>query len=250
MTLCRPVWDAYFEFSEMTTRRTRHERPAHKEIFPPGALKLDLHVHTVFSHDGFATVREAVDTARRVGLDGIAFTDHDSVEACKHVSRFDDFVIIPGIEVSSKEGHVIGLDVADRIPSGLSAAETIERIHDVGGIAIAPHPNCLGKNSLSSRRIVNLDIDGIETVNSSAFPFFAMTRINRGIASSLRLPATGGSDSHFPSTIGFAYTRVDVSSIDVADIVDAIRTNKSRAFGRPYRISDRIRKYCVKSRRG
>lgn len=228
---------------------TRHRWPANKGIFTPGALKLDLHVHTVFSHDGFVTLKEAVDKARRVGLDGIAFTDHDSIEACKRIPRFDDFVIVPGIEVSAKEGHVTGLNVSDPIPAGLSAAETIEKIHDLGGIAIAPHPNCLGKNSLSSRRIANLDIDGVETVNSSAFPFFAMTGINRRIASSLQLPVTGGSDSHFSSTIGFAYTDIDSSSIDIAEIVDAIRTKRSRAFGRPRRVSDRIRSYLVRAER-
>ncbi|HID90835.1 TPA: PHP domain-containing protein [Candidatus Bathyarchaeota archaeon] len=209
----------------------------------PG-LKLDLHVHTVYSYDGFLTPRELVSTARRIGLDGVAITDHDSVEAHRRIRQDKGIVIIPGIEVSSAGGHILGLNVSCDIPPGLSAEETIERIHDAGGIAIASHPNSpffFWKDSFMGKRIARLKFDAVEVVNSAIFPFYALTRLNRRLARALNLPTTGGSDSHFASTVGRAYTIVEAHSSDIDDLIQAILSNKSTAFGLPRTVVERTR---------
>lgn len=204
-------------------------------------MRIDLHVHTTYSPDAFMSPKEAVEAAKKIGLDGIAITDHNSIKAHQHTHHFRGTLVIPGIEVSSNEGHILGLNVSEVIPPRLSAAETIEKIRGAGGIAIAPHPY-LKRGSVGSGAIARLNFDAIETVNSSTFPFFLATKLSSRLASRLGLPVTGGSDSHFTATLGLAYTLVDVSSTSIDDILDAIRRGRSKAFGRPRRVVDRLRK--------
>lgn len=210
-------------------------------------MKLDLHVHTKYSPDAFMSPKAAVEAAKRIGLDGIAITDHDSIEAHRHTRYLRGILVIPGVEVSSNEGHILGLNVSEDIRPRLSAAETIEKIHDAGGVAIAPHPY-FKRSSVGSGAIARLKFDAIETVNSSTFPFFLAKRLSSRLASRLGLPVTGGSDSHFPATLGFAYTIVDVSSASIDDILDAIKRGRSKAFGRPRRLAHRLRKAASWSR--
>ncbi|HPM62477.1 MAG TPA: PHP domain-containing protein, partial [Methanoregulaceae archaeon] len=89
-------------------------------------LSCDLHVHTIFSRDGESTPLEIIRRAEAVGLDAIAITDHDTVEgAIAALSIPTSLVIIPGIEISTRQGHLIALGVTEKIPSGLDVIETI-----------------------------------------------------------------------------------------------------------------------------
>jgi predicted metal-dependent phosphoesterase TrpH len=98
--------------------------------------RADVHMHTSAS-DGLPSVRELLDyVAQRGHLDVIAITDHDvldaSLEAYEQRQRYP-FDIIPGVEVTSAEGHVLGLWVTCPIPMGMSLAETTAAIHEQGG---------------------------------------------------------------------------------------------------------------------
>ena len=76
--------------------------------------KIDLHVHTCYSYDGMSTLREVVNCAEKKGLDGIAITDHDTVDGVKSALKLANerrFVIIPGVEVTTLQGHVLGLNI-------------------------------------------------------------------------------------------------------------------------------------------
>ena len=77
-------------------------------------------------------------------------TDHNQIEGSLKIARETDFLIIPGMEVSSADGHIVALNLKELIPRGLSAAETVDRIHRAGGIAIAVHPYAWFKGSLTS----------------------------------------------------------------------------------------------------
>ena len=98
-------------------------------------LKIDMHVHTVRSKDAHTKVEDLPDIIERKGLDGVAITEHDNFDPPRV-----EALILPGIEVSTCDGHVIGLGIGEAVPAGLSADETIARIHKLGGIAIVPHP--------------------------------------------------------------------------------------------------------------
>src|SRR3972149_8625567 len=97
--------------------------------------KVDLHVHTVYSRDSLITPEDLVFYARKRGLTAVAVTDHDRVDGALKIAKEADFLIIPGIEVSSRNGHVLGLNVQESIPKGLSVDETVDRIHAAGGLA-------------------------------------------------------------------------------------------------------------------
>ncbi len=196
-------------------------------------LKIDFHVHTCYSCDSSITLKEVVVFAKKRGLDGVAVTDHNTVKgALKLKTR--DLLIVPGIEVSTLDGHLLGINVTTSIPAKLGIEETIQRIHDVGGIAVAPHPTAFYK-SPPSRSVSSYD--AVEVMNASSVPFSVLTYFSKRFADGLGLPQTGGSDSHYAPEIGSAYTVVEADS-DVDEIVDAIKRGAvvPRGRGIPWKI--------------
>src|ERR1700687_1413566 len=106
--------------------------------------RADLHMHTTVS-DGWPTPQDLVDhAARRAKLDVIAVTDHDTIEgalrARDHAAKRARFHVIVGEEVSSRDGHIVALFLERRVRPGMSAAATVDAIHDQGGLAVAVHP--------------------------------------------------------------------------------------------------------------
>jgi hypothetical protein len=196
------------------------------------ALKIDLHVHTNYSNDAKTTLDEVVQYAQKQGLDGVAITDHDTVLGARKLTRQKQLMIIPGIEVSSRQGHVLGLNIDEPIPPKLDIAQTSEKIRQLGGIAVIAHPSTVIKTGLGIRIISPSDIDAVEVINSSSFPFSLSTYLARRLAQRLGLPQTAGSDAHYPKEIGSAFTRVEADS-NPDDIIEAIRKEKTDPFGKP-----------------
>jgi len=190
------------------------------------SLKIDLHVHTCYSRDSSITLKQVVSFAKKRGLDGVAITDHNTVKgALKMKTR--DIIVIPGIEISTLNGHLLGLNLTTLIPAKLGIEETIQLIHDAGGIAVAPHPTAFYK-SPPSRKVSSYD--AIEVMNASSVPFSILTHYSRKFAENLGLPQTGGSDSHYAPEIGTAYTMVK-SGAAVDEIVSTIKKGKVSAMG-------------------
>jgi len=204
-------------------------------------LKVDLHVHTVGSPDAHTRTEDLPQIIRARGLDGVAVTEHNNFDP----PSFTGVLIIHGVEISSRDGHVVALGVNEGIPRGLPADETISRIHNQGGIAIIPHPH----DPVSERvRIANLTVkpDAVETMNADALSFYISNWLARRDARSFGLPEVGASDSHIPQTIGDAYSVVDSPGRDVRDILDAIRLGKVHPEGRPTSIRNKMRKLRYK----
>ena len=137
-----------------------------------------------------------------------------------------DFLIIPGIEISSLDGHIIGLNIHEMVPKKLSMEETVDRIHELGGLAIACHPKAVLKASLG--RKTGRKFDAVEVVNASALPFKRSVERAQEIAARLGLPQVGGSDAHYPPEIGNAYTLVE-AELECDSVVKAI----SKGFCQP-----------------
>jgi hypothetical protein len=192
-------------------------------------IKVDLHVHTRYSYDSIITLEDLVFYARKSGLGGVAVTDHDRVDGALKMAKKTDFTIIPGIEISSLNGHVVGLNLQEAIPKGLSVEETVERIHKAGGIAVACHPTALLKGSLGKH--VNSDFDAIEVINSSALPFNYSVRKNQQIASRLGIARVAGTDAHYGPEIGCAYTRIN-AEMEIEAIIKAISKGLCEPFGK------------------
>jgi len=202
-------------------------------------LKIDFHVHTRHSHDSLITPEELLFYAKKRGLDGVAITDHDTIEGALKIAKETNFLIIPGIEISSSDGHIIGLDIQELIPPKLGTDETVDKIHEAGGIAVACHPLTFFKESLGKR--TNSKFDAIEVINSSAFPFHYSVKHNRKLASQLGKVQIAGSDAHYGPEIGYAYTLVD-AELDFEEVIKALRRGLCQPFGNAIPLSMRLKR--------
>jgi predicted metal-dependent phosphoesterase TrpH len=136
---------------------------------------------------------------------------------------------------------VIGLGVADAVPRGLSADETILQIKRLGGVSIIAHPYDFLRSAINPE-ILTTKPDAIEAINSASMLHSITWKRARKFAEKRNLPQTGGSDSHIPETIGKAFTVVEVESREVKSVLDAIRNGRVSPQGRPYHFIDRVRK--------
>lgn len=220
---------------------TRSKFPQLISDLPMPSLKIDMHVHTVGSPDAHTKTEDLPKIIRSKGLDGIAVTEHNNLNPL----RFPDVLIIPGIEVSSRDGHVIGLGVSEKIPPKLSADETIQRIHDQGGVAIIPHPYDPVSERVKIRKLT-VRPDAVETINADALSFHISNWLARKDAAKFKLPQVGSSDSHIPQTIGDAYTVVDSISREPKDVLAAIQEGKVRPEGHATSVGNKLRKLRYK----
>jgi predicted metal-dependent phosphoesterase TrpH len=202
-------------------------------------IKADLHVHTTYSHDSLITPKDLVYYAKKRGLTAVAITDHDTIEGALKIAKETDFLIIPGIEVSSRNGHIIGLNLQEPVPKGLSPDETVDKIHEAGGIAVACHPFALFKGSLGKH--TNAKFDAIETINASAFPFHRSTKKAQEIADRFGLSRVAGSDAHYGPAVGYAYTLIDAEP-QVDAISKAITKALCQPFGKPIPVTLKLEK--------
>lgn len=194
-------------------------------------IKADLHVHTTYSNDSLITPKDLVYYAKKRGLNACAVTDHNYLDGAYKIAKETDFLIIPGMEVSSADGHIVALNVHELIPRGLSALETVERIHKAGGVAIACHPYVFFKGCL--RENVCEAFDAIETINARAFPFKDSVKRAEEAAERYKLSRVAGTDAHYGPQIGYAYTEIEATELTVAAIAKAIVEGHCSPHGQP-----------------
>jgi predicted metal-dependent phosphoesterase TrpH len=197
----------------------------------PTRIRADLHVHTTYSKDSLITPKDLVYYAKKRGLNAVAVTDHDQLEGARKIAKETDFLVIPGVEVSSRDGHIIALNVQELIPKGLSAVETVERIHKAGGVAIACHPYVYFKGCL--RENVCATFDAIEVINARAFPFKNSVKKAEKSAERFGLSRVAGTDAHYGPQIGYAYTVIEAAEPSVEAIAKAIVDGDCHPFGQP-----------------
>jgi len=198
----------------------------------PEKISADLHVHTTYSKDSLITPKELVYYSKKRGLNAVAITDHNTVEGTFKIAKeTKDFLIIPGMEVSSRDGHIVALNVSELIPRGLTAAETVDCIHRAGGVAIACHAYAMFKGSLG-KNVSAAKFDAIEIVNARAVPFGRCKRKAEETAHSLGLSRVGGTDAHYGRQVGYGYTVIE-AELNVKDICRAIVAGRCDGFGQP-----------------
>jgi predicted metal-dependent phosphoesterase TrpH len=200
-------------------------------------------MHTNFS-DGWPTPFELVEHVRRTtGLDVIAVTDHDTIEgalrASEHAAARTKVQVIVGEEVSSRDGHIVGLFLERRVRPGMSAAATVHAIHDQGGLAVAVHPFWRTQRRTRSGPVhgvgwlaAELPFDAIEVENATpGFYFFNQLarRLNMGLGCS----ELGGSDAHILDAVGRAFTQFPGKT--PAALRSAIESGTTSAGRRRYR---------------
>ena len=193
-------------------------------------IHADLHVHTTYSNDSLITQKDLIYYAKKNGLNAIAVTDHDYLAgAIKIAKETKDFLVIPGMEISSCEGHIIALNINESIPRGLPAVETVERVHAAGGVAIACHPYVYFKGCL--RNAICDAFDAIEVINARAFPFQSSVKKAREAAEKFKLSQVAGTDAHYGPQIGYGYTTIDVEEPTVNAVAKAIIHGRCQPHG-------------------
>src|SRR5215472_11685323 len=181
-------------------------------------LKLDLHVHTSRSSDAKTPPELIPSLVKERGLDGLAITDHNILS---HDSS-PEIVILPGMEISSIDGHIIGLGVSEPVPRGLSGDETIRKIREFGGISIIVHPYDLLRSAVRPH-ILKERPDLIEVINSSSFLRTISWKRARKFARKGGFPTTAGSDSNIPETLGRAYTEIECDLREPQSVLAALK---------------------------
>ncbi|WP_456487188.1 CehA/McbA family metallohydrolase [Candidatus Alkanophaga liquidiphilum] len=182
------------------------------------ALCIDLHVHTSFSYDGISSVGEVLRAAVAKGLDGIAICDHDTTAGARAAVRYVEDVglellVIPGIEVSTSEGHLLVLGVEEWTGRKLSPKEAIKVAKKKGGVVIAPHPFHPFRHSLGTR-ILKLNVDAVEAFNSRCITGFT-NMLAAAVARRLQKPVVAGSDAHCAECVGLAFVILEaVPTVD------------------------------------
>lgn len=208
----------------------------------PSRGTADLHLHTSHS-DGWPTPAQLVrHVARETDLDVIAVTDHDTVrgalEARELAAALTRPHVIVGEEVSSADGHILGLFIEKRVRPGMSAAATVDAIHDQGGLAVAAHP--FWRTGGMARRgpvhgvgwlAADLDFDAVEIENSTP-GFYPFNKLAARLCDGLGTAELGNSDAHILDAVGRAYTTFPGRTAE--DVRTAIETGRTRAQRRRY----------------
>jgi predicted metal-dependent phosphoesterase TrpH len=208
-------------------------------------LSVELHAHSELSYDGRDPVEDLVDRAAEVGLDALAVTDHDEISASLEAVDLcaeRGIVGIPGMEVSTAAGHVLALGVEELVPAGLSFEETVERVHELGGIAVVPHPFQESRSGVLAhieRRQLTV-ADAIEIYNSRLLTGRA-NRQARRFAHRNGMPTVAGSDAHIADMVGQAVTHIDAEERSVEAILAAIHEGRTTVEGKrtPWLVSFR-----------
>lgn len=225
-------------------------------------MLLDLHIHSKYSVlDSKSDIVDIIAAARKAGLDGIAVTDHNEIKGALEAlalaasalyseGQMKRFIVIPGIEVSSIEGHIVCLGVRKRIERDLSAEETIAKVHDMSGIAIAAHPYDRFRDGVRDL-CFKLPFDAIEINGHCLWGNSYASKMAREHGK----PLVGGSDAHSVNGVGTVTTEVRADPT-IEAVLGAIRAGQCKPVVRKNRLShkasiltDKIARKCNKQSR-
>jgi predicted metal-dependent phosphoesterase TrpH len=204
------------------------------------SIKLDLHLHTIYSRDSLIKPKEALKFAKKKGLDGFAITDHNTLKAYRILTEENntDLIIVPGMEIETNIGEIIALFLQEEIKTKDNNFFTIlDLIKDQDGLIIIPDPfDFLRSNRLKMELltdvVIHKYIDGIEILNSR-ITFKKSIKKAKSFNRRYNLFETGGSDAHSNREIGKAYTEIDdVEEKTFENIKKSLMENKSRSLGK------------------
>jgi hypothetical protein len=172
-------------------------------------VRVDLHLHSLYSHDGQSTLQELIQRCAECGLDRIALTDHNTVEGALALAEVAPDLAIVGEEAKTREGEVIGLFITRRLPPYLRAEDVMDMIHEMGGLTYVPHPLDRHRSNFTTERMLELAdrIDIVETYNAWCEP--AENQAAARLAVELGKVAATGSDAHAASELGRSWMEID-----------------------------------------
>jgi len=207
-----------------------------------GGFRLDLHVHTTYSPDSRLPLDAVVERLGTEGLQGFALTDHNTVAGHAALrtlaDKFPQYRFIPGIEVSTYEGHLLVFGVAEVPPLHRPVDETVEWVEAHGGVAVPAHP-ARHSHGIGRRVASRLKVPALETVNGHNSEV-ANARAAL-IAASRTLGETGGSDAHDAAGVGRGYTVFPEGVETVDQMLEELRRRHTRSGGVSLRFGEMAR---------
>ncbi len=205
-------------------------------------VRLDLHVHSLHSPDGRVPLEEWVNRLGYAGLQGFALTDHNSIEGHGRLAEiareYPMYWFLPGVEVSTREGHLLVYGVRELPPVHRSIDETLDWVRARAGVSVIAHP-MRWAHGVGRRIAERVTVDGIEALNGHNAE---ITNARAELLAARRgLAATGGSDAHEVRDLGRAYTEFSSDTSSVDDLLSQLRAHRTRGGGRSLSIGQRIR---------
>ena len=203
---------------------------------------IDLHTHTTpDSDDSSITIEELIESAKRSHLDGICITNHDrffSINESLSLSKSHDFLIIPGAEITTAEGHLLTFGLENYIFGMHSASFVKSLIEQSSGAMILAHPyrrvfderfqqNSLEYEEMISRVINNpvlSMVDSIDTLNGRGTDY--QNQFSKDISRKSQIPGSGASDAHSVEDIGKCATEFLDEINDVEDLIIALKAGR------------------------
>jgi predicted metal-dependent phosphoesterase TrpH len=195
-------------------------------------LKLDMHLHSCYSDDATGSPDDLIKSLKNRGLHGMALTDHNTIKGGIKAQKVapKDFLVIPSVEISTADGHLLAFNVTKNIQGGLSIEETVERVIDVGGEPIVPHLFRL-LSGIKKEKLIGIQtkVSAIEVFNGCSVPSTNLK--SEKVARMFNFGGTGGSDSHDPLYAGYAFTVVDSTDPRIDTILSEIKKKKTWGEG-------------------
>ncbi|MCK4318977.1 PHP domain-containing protein [Candidatus Micrarchaeota archaeon] len=182
-------------------------------------MKIDFHVHTNASVDSSIDVRDLLMKAKKVGIIP-AITNHNKLVFPKRT-----FPYIPGEEIMTEDGEVIGLFLNEEIKSKLSLGETLDKIREQGALSVAPHPFSPLRHGIGMH---SKGVDIIEVFNGRQHP--DTDELAERFAKEWKKPIVGGSDAHFLFEFGRCYTEIPDMELEPKKILRALKKPKIHRY--------------------
>ena len=198
-------------------------------------LKLDLHVHDKESFDSKANLKSIIKIAKKRGLDGIAITNHETLNL-NEIKFSKEFIIIKGEEIKTEIGDIIGLFLKKEIKEK-EFKKVIQEIKKQGGIVVLPHP-AFG-HILNNEVLKKIDV--IEGINSRIDK--NSNEMAQRLAKQTKKPLIAGSDAHLSIEVGNSFTIIESKSKELKDIKQAILKGETKI--RRIKVS-KIKKIIIK----
>lgn len=193
--------------------------------------RFDPHVHSFFSGDAASSPEQLVAAARAKGLQGIVLTDHNTCEAVDYcLSRglmnegglpVDGFLVVPGVEVSTADGHLLCVGAKLPVMAGAPAIEVEQAILEAGGVAVPAHPYDKWRAGIREEILDRMQTPVIEVFNA-AVTSRSYNHQAASYASAHGKAGTAGSDAHHASAVGTASSGYELDEFSVAGLLRAI----------------------------
>ncbi|HIH69021.1 PHP domain-containing protein [Methermicoccus shengliensis] len=178
-------------------------------------LRLDMHVHSHFSHDSINSVERLFKSYLSTGVIPIV-CDHNSIEGSERLRSLmrKNRIEVPcplAEEIATADGEVIGIFLTEEVPQGLSCDETLDIIHEQGALALVPHPFDVYRSKVIRREVLERMMPRIHIIEGYNARN-VRKRHNARAVEFARLhhkPISAGSDAHTPLELGRTYVEVE-----------------------------------------